>query len=372
MSGHVSEITACGLKYPTVYALHEKTGVAFEDVFAVFHFAFTKGSVKVTSDRMHLSAIAGGCNADATGWSERNGQRRLETAVNHLYPWSVLKLSYNQDIVYHENNRCARAHWPDNVRLAIDTVTVVTQHRTSRGEEDYSGKYQQYVWKLLVGCSLSGFVVFVSPSLYSGRTSDNVIYDHCGVDTLLKAHGHVALADGGFEGRDHLLTPFPGNIVWPTQQWGGKDNDKAPVREPTQPEWAKYCEDGETKLRYNALIAHYRSRVEHIFARTGLGRFSCFTDWSHNPTLCYQLIVICLAALNVEIEMRHGLGGKYDTPSPAFPAGSMQMCRSRYPKPDQWRPKLRRKRERDPAQQTLDEFVIPLTQGGVTVDMDSD
>ena len=43
MSGHQSELGACGIKHSTVWALHETTKVALDDVFALFHFEYTKG-----------------------------------------------------------------------------------------------------------------------------------------------------------------------------------------------------------------------------------------------------------------------------------------------------------------------------------------
>ena len=82
MSGHVSELSACGLRIDVVTKLTELINQAQsekvfseDDVFGTFYFLATNGSYKATGFAM---------TGKSKGWSEGNASRKIHAVVEAI------------------------------------------------------------------------------------------------------------------------------------------------------------------------------------------------------------------------------------------------------------------------------------------------
>ena len=349
MSGHISELTTAGLKPKTLATIEAEAArnhvnLSYEDIYGFFHFLYTGGSIPVTAERMELKY--------GSGWSDRNAARRISVTCQKLYPILKARCLWPEDVLNHANNRCFHLDeaMQDKVIGVMDTVPLRTQHCRSRGDEDFSGKYCEYVWKLFTVTSLTGFTIFVGPALYSGRSGDSVIYDHSGVHTHLQSTGRAVFGDGGFVNNDNVIIPHPRNVIWP---------QKVPHDEK---KYDTYVEEGENKLRFNAIVSYYRARAEHPYSRNWFGRFRAFLVWTHSPALCYMSAICALGALNIELWLDHDWAGKYKIPENLQHAllGSRMMQRERYPQPP--RPELRKRFQSKRSRESEPKVQLTLAQ----------
>ena len=104
-----------------------------------------------------------------------------------------------------------------------------------------------------MACTLTGYVSFYGETLYGGASHDTVILDHSGLVNHLRTHGLRGLADGTFSSCQELITPFEKREIWPSKLSGQSDGS--------------YETETHSKLYYNECIAHFRSRIEHMFNR---------------------------------------------------------------------------------------------------------
>ena len=338
MSGYVSELTTCGLKEQTLQSIldacaAEHVDMHYDELYALFYFLYNGVNFNVVSERMEMACAAAAARAGRQtsrgGWCPRSTAMKIPHTAEKLHHlmWRKCSALINKDreLLDHEYNTCP--HLKESataVKGVMDTVPIKVFNQVSRGDEDYSGKYCEYVWKLFSVTSLTGFTIYVAPKLYSGRSGDNVLFDHCDVEEALAAYDNaIIFGDGAFTNSDHVMSPSSKSEVWPRIH--GYPSDE---------EWANYVRRGEELLGANALISHYRARAEHMYARNAFGRFNAFKYWTHNADLCLHSAICALGALNFEVESDHGLCGKYEKTKPtASLRKSLQGQRNRYPQP---------------------------------------
>jgi hypothetical protein len=330
---HASRLLPCGLTLPTLKAIEALAAehhvvIEQEEIFAAYMFLYQTGSIELTAYTMR-----GGFQETmkTTGWSDRSAWNKIPAAIAKLFTLFDGRVinCIDDRVIMHPFNTCPNID-SDDARVigVLDTVPIKCFHYQSRGDEDYSGKYCEYVWKLLVICTLSGFPIFVPPTLYSGRSGDSVLYDDCKAEAWLIENlpdplkeKFIVLCDGAFQESQHLMAPHSGPKIWPR----------------TETTDDEYYAAGQSKLRENATTSHYRARAEHIFSRVMFGRFRAFKGWTHKPSLCHKSVVIALAALSLEIMVDHGAKGKYRQPVFADVKKSFDKMCNRYPEPKRGR-----------------------------------
>ena len=152
--------------------------------------------------------------------------------------------------------------------------------------------------KAFVACTLSGFVCFVSSNLYTGATNDSVILEHSKFLPFLQQYRKRAFVDGGFKKSDLLIIPHRATAIWPKKPLGKSRS--------------AYEQEALTKLQYNENIAHFRSRIEHVFGRTFIGRWLALKNWTHSFDLAFgDCFKAALIIHNLEAYLRYEWGGKF-------------------------------------------------------------
>lgn len=76
------------------------------------------------------------------------------------------------------------------------------------GDVLYQPKYAEEVYKLLLITDHSGLYVWMG-GLTVGSMADTTFMQQCGPAGGDFHPGEVVLMDGGFQGRDHVITPWP-------------------------------------------------------------------------------------------------------------------------------------------------------------------
>ena len=74
-----------------------------------------------------------------------------------------------------------------------------------------------------------------------------------------------------------------------------------PPNPPTSPSEADYETNAHEKLEFNERLAHYRSRIEHVFSRACVGRWLAFKNWTWNSNLLFYAFSCALIIHNVEM-----------------------------------------------------------------------
>ena len=175
-------------------------------------------------------------------------------------------------------------------KICIDTcpITVVNY---AGANEFYQPKYEEHVVKLLVAISMNGYIVFVPPSLYGGRSADNVILEHSGFGDLLTRIDAQCLADGGFTLSDRVLIPYTKKQLF-----------------------AGTPAESRERFKYNAYHAFYRARAEHPFAAARLGRFrGMMTCWKTGDFVVLRgAAQLACCVHNLAIFVKFGARGMYD------------------------------------------------------------
>ena len=310
-----SELSPCGLTHAT-YDYLRKIGYDEELIFASFLFLRTGGHYDTVAD--HLTAKFG------RGWSESTCRAKIPEFFETLYRelqgnWLV----FRDDILLHEANT-TDDFFSKDILLALDTVPIYVRS----ADRCFQPKYADHVVKAAVGCTFSGYVCFFPENLYTGSTPDNNILEHTKITDILKIHKIRCLADGGFKGCSEVIRPFTKTQIWPLKRLLGQTEQD-------------YEDQADKKLEFNEMVAHYRSRVEHLFSSSnGVGRWTAFKHWNKdlNCTLFYAF-GSCLIVQNVEMFLRHREKGKY---KPINEAGKALLVKkfkehkamsSRYPNP---------------------------------------
>ena len=316
MSGHVSQLSACGLRIDVVTKLTELINQAQsekvfseDDVFGTFYFLATNGSYKATGFAM---------TGKAKGWSEGNASRKIHAVVEAISKYCAEWVQWPHAILFHENNRGA-PYFSDRVRVVVDTVPIrVPNMRQSN--QFFSGKYKDHVIKVLGVGSFTGFYLWYPNYIYTGPSGDQVILQHSHMLEHMKHLGIKALADGGFQ------LPDDCGIT-------GHSED-ATVLIPHDI-LELYADEAKTeeKFLFNAQLSHIRARAEHLFDRNRLGRFNAFkVIWYMKLDFLFECVKVAMIALNLELYMQHGCGG-HAVDAPPIPHESLLFQRERYPKP---------------------------------------
>ena len=129
------------------------------------------------------------------------------------------------------------------------------------------------------GGTFSGYVCFFPENLCTGSTPDNNILEHTKITDILKIHKIRCLADGGFKGCSEVILPFTKTQIWPLKRLLGQTEQD-------------YEDEADKKLEFNEMVAHYRSRVEHLFSSSnGVGRWTAFGTLEQRSEL-YSILCI--------------------------------------------------------------------------------
>jgi hypothetical protein len=122
-----------------------------------------------------------------------------------------------------------------------------------------------HVIKFLVAVTFTGFIIFV-PDGFTGASADpRIMNGGAKLGGLLEKKKCRGLADGAFASPS-LVKPPRGPQIYPKCLANGQTIED-------------YKQMAEQKLRAVRRHAHFRSRVEHAFDRSQLGRFKIFKEW---------------------------------------------------------------------------------------------
>ena len=287
-----SELSLCGLTHRALTFL--KQFYPFEEIFASFLFLRCGGSYDIVSELISLKF--------GTGWSERSCSDKIPAFFKKLH--SDMKdtwLCLDSDILHHESN-AVLPFWDKDIKVVMSTVPLYVDSLP----HCYQPKYATHVVKALVASTMSGYVCFTADTLYCGASSDAVIQDCSGILDFL-AHNRVrALADGRFyDGlTDRLIVPHSKAKIWCSKRPKSKSMQKL------------HDSEAEGKMCFNEKLAHFRSRVEHIFSRSCCGKWLAFKQWTHSPDFLYYAFSCALMVHNMEVFHKHGPQGRYPPLTP--------------------------------------------------------
>ena len=195
MSGHVSELSACGLRYDVVTKLTNLINMAQgdkaskfheDDVFATYYFLATNGSFKSTAFAM---SNGGG----RKGWSEVSTSRKVHSVVEAISKSCSAWVEWPSEILFHENNS-AQPYFSDKVRIVVDTVPIKVPN-IKESNQFFSGKYKEHDVKLLGVGTLTGFYAWYPECLYTATSGDQVLMQHSGMLEHMAKLKIKALAD---------------------------------------------------------------------------------------------------------------------------------------------------------------------------------
>jgi hypothetical protein len=288
-----------GLKSEVCEVISDQARIPPDAVYGVFIFMYSSGSYELTSRVMRASF-------PERGWGLRSTKSKIPLAaaqiarlqdrfISPATPQFALPIDFGGLL-------------PQDYQLALDTVPIESHDRESpRGR--FNPKYAHAVMKVLVVCTMRGFVVYVSPP-FDGSVSDSEIYQHFDKefqekhDWKLGGSNVRILADCAFPPHPRVTRPWRGPQIWPNggDAQSGGDLDKE----------FEYLLAADTKLRQNEQIAHFRSRIEHQFAAPMFNRWRIFSLYRGlRVDLLDNLVKAAFICLNIETYLKHGSAGRY-------------------------------------------------------------
>jgi hypothetical protein len=302
----IADVT--GLKWGVCQLIAAEAALGIDEVYAVYAYMYNSGCWANVVLIMSYFFPDG-------AWSRRTTMKKVAAAARKiaqgmqrkwLSPWtSSPNLAKHYDF---------QGLMDQQYQLALDTVPIGTYNREvlkldSEGSEHmlFQPKYAHAVMKVLVVCTMRGFVVYVSEP-FQGSVSDSTIYQQFVHDFQMRHRWKLgnaevkALADCAFPNCPHLLRPWRGPQIWPN---GG---------DPTPPQTElEYLRAGNRKLVENERVAHFRSRIEHQFAAPMFNRWRIFRMYRGKCTSvlhhCVKAAFICL---NAEAYLNAGENGRYE------------------------------------------------------------
>ena len=258
-SHHRSELTACGLTIETLNHL-EKLGFEKETVYASFLFLYSGGRYNTVSELMQLRNHNRGV---------RSCKEKIPQFFESMRDLLLSMISWYEEIIGNDHNTTQGIMDPDP-RIVFDTVPIFVD----AWSKCYQPKYANYVAKVFVAISLTGYVVHAGKTLYTGASADSFTQDDVKIDEYLKKYNLHALGDGGFCKTANIATPF----------------DKTHLEAPHVKKSFNAPAEVQKMLDYNERLAHFRARSEHIFGRGCMGRWLAFKNWTHNPKLLWHVL----------------------------------------------------------------------------------
>lgn len=173
------------------------------------------------------------------------------------------------------------------VQVAFDTVPIYMDDVL---EHTFNPKYEDNVAKLFVAVSLTGFIVSISSTLYSGTTGDSYAQRHSQIEQKLRQFHVKALADGAFVSSDVVTKPHSGPQIHPKRLKPGQTVEQ-------------YKVEANAKKSKNEQIGFFRSRVEHMFCRSLFGRFLMFKNYSQHTGNLWNFVQCACIGLNMELNL---------------------------------------------------------------------
>ena len=135
------------------------------------------------------------------GWSLRSCETKIpefyKAMSKNLRPY----ITWNNDRVAHATNNTSGLLTPDP-SITVDTVPLYVD----AWPRCFQPKYSEYVVKLFVAITLTGYIVHAGSRLYSGASSDSVIQDDVDIEKFLQQSNVHTVADGGFRKTDRIAT----------------------------------------------------------------------------------------------------------------------------------------------------------------------
>jgi len=109
----------------------------------------------------------------------------------------------------------------------------------------------------------------------------------------------VAHVGGGFTASRYFVLPYNSDQIHPARLTRGQTEEH-------------YKHAAHEKKIFNTYHSHWRSRVEHFFSRTLLGRFKCLKEWIWDQDMLMDVVPVLIATINLETWIRHGDKGRYE------------------------------------------------------------
>ena len=286
----LKQLSGIGANVARTIALEAQLPLA--NVYAVYIFMKQSGGYHVTAALMTVMFGRGGC--------ERSTKKKVPEAIVIIA--TRLKGPWITDKRELRGSFDTRGLWPREVQVSMDTVPIPVWGRAANL---FQPKYEDHVMKLFTITTLCGFIIFVSDTVFPGPSHDGAIQLYCKVDDFLRNRQHpmVGLADCAFYASRSVIKPFTGPQIWPSRKF----QDDEAIDEAI----AEYYEQGEKKLIHNALVAFFRSRVEHTYSASMFNRWFIFKKFRPQLDLVYPCAVAAIVALNIETFLRHGSKGRY-------------------------------------------------------------
>ena len=268
-----------------------------DEVYAVYIFMYNYGHWAVTAALMQTYF---GKPGKYSGWSLTSTKQKVLAGLHAIADVLKDKWIDNVDGAY-TTPFDTKQFFDEEVQLAMDTVPIACYNRA---QGLYQPKYSADVMKLFAVTTLRGFIVFIGNNLFTGSTHDGAIQTYTGVDEFLNDRRLKCLADGLFSANNgRVIKTFTGPQIWPVRL---HENETIEA----------YKAAAEDKLRFNTKVAHFRSRVEHVFGATQFGKWNIFKKFRHQLHLAWFCSVAAIVALNIDNAARNGARGRYPDITP--------------------------------------------------------
>lgn len=263
--------------------LQEKTKLDINEVYACVYYIYS-GDYQCTSDRMRVGLQT------FNGWSISTLQEKIPVWLRQGYEALQRINWFRPECIDHPANSLGAY---SGAIGSLDTVPIYVQAGNSAF---YQAKYAAKVVKLLFVVSNTGFIVAKSSVAFTGPCHDSSILDRTGIMGIIG--DRQVLADGVFRRTASVLGPFTKPQIWP-------------VRLAPRQTIAEYDAAANERLQHNERHAHFRARVEHLFAAPNFGRFKLLHACKVSSDIMYFAVEWITAILNYEVLIRHGWCGKY-------------------------------------------------------------
>lgn len=277
-----------GASDDVIAQLAKTTNETVDNTFAAIYFIYC-GDYQATSDRMKVRLGKLG----RSGWGLTNTMERVASILQNMYHKLHL-ISWFKDSIYNHQKNNLAPFFPPTVIGSLDTVPIVVPEGDHRFHQP---KYAHAVVKVLFVISNTGFIMQRTKA-FTGASHDSTILTHGGIIDKWRDE-HQFLADGIFATTTNTIVAKSRPQIWPKNRAHGQTA-------------MNYRCAAHEMLRDNEMQAHFRARVEHTFGSSMFGRFKLFNYYKKSDELLEYALEIAMWVLNVEILLKHGVGGRYD------------------------------------------------------------